>query len=445
MYFSRQSIIYLTVATLLFLSVYSYFQFLEYKKYTSYVKHTYEVMNANEVVEVNLLHLLRLRREYVLFQDSTTREQIINAHQKLLSSVDTLILMTDDNKNQVRNLKDISALLHHAHLDKNTWFAHTDQPMSLDSMKAEVQHNGAVLDTIFHELDQVKTIENKLLRLRLSFQEESGSAIPIMLLVTGLTSIIMLIYAFQMMNSDIKERIQAQKALEKNIHQLNLANEELERFAFIASHNLKEPLRKSRTFISRVLPESDPQSSSHSFLIKTEQTLGRLQDMLDDLLVFNRLLHHNEKKELLDLKQIINAAADGFMAEMSKCSASILTGELPAVHGFRYQVELVFQHLISNSLKYHQPDIPPVISISAQFNEESGHHVIFFTDNGIGFDADYTQKIFEIFGRLHSKDEYEGTGIGLAICRRVMFNHDGFISAESSPGNGVRFSLYFPV
>lgn len=445
MFFSRQSIIYLTVATLLFLSVYSYFQFLEYKKYTSYVEHTYETLNANEVVEVNLLHLLRLRREYILFQNDTTKQLIIEAHRNLLLSVDTLKLMTDDNKNQVRNLKDINTLLHIAHLDKDTWFADADNPVSLDSMKMEVQRNRTVLETIFREFDQVKTIEKKLLRLRINFQQESGSAIPLMLLVTGLTSIIMLIYAFQMTNSDLKGRIRAQKALEKNNHQLNLANEELERFAFIASHNLKEPLRKSRTFISRILPESDPQSSVYPYLIKTEQTLGRLQHLLDDLLVFTKLLHHDEKKELLDLEQIIDTAADGFKEEMSKLSATILTGELPAVQGFRYQVELVFQHLISNSLKYHRPDVPPIISISSQFNEESGHHVILFADNGIGFDADYTQKIFEIFGRLHSQDEYEGTGIGLAICRRVMFNHDGFISAESSAGNGVRFSLYFPV
>lgn len=445
MFFSRQSIIYLTVATLLFLSVYSYFQFLEYKKYTSYVEHTYETLNANEVVEVNLLHLLRLRREYVLFQQPETRRQIIEAHQKLLLSVDTLKLMTDDNKNQIRNLKDINTLLTHARLDRESWFDTTASPVSIDSMKAEVQNNGAVLDTIFHELDQVKAIEDKLLHMRLNFQQESGSAIPLMLLITGLTAITMLIYAFQMMNSDLKERVRAQKALEKNIQQLNLANEELERFAFIASHNLKEPLRKSRTFISRILPESDPQSTIYPHLIKTEQTLGRLQHLLDDLLIFTRLLHHNENKELLDLEKIINSLADDFKEEMSKTSATILTGQLPAVNGFRYQVQLVFQHLISNSLKYHRPDIPPVISISSQFNEESGHHVILFSDNGIGFDADYTQKIFEIFGRLHSKDEYEGTGIGLAICRRAMFNHDGFISAESSPGNGVRFSLYFPV
>ena len=215
--------------------------------------------------------------------------------------------------------------------------------------------------------------------------------------------------------------------------------------AFIASHNLKEPLRKARTFISRTLPSVDANGALYPNLHKVEQSLGRLQSMLDDLLVFTKISHHRENKEQIDLHKIIRAVMLEYKESIAATNTEINIDQLPEISGYPYQITLIFRHLFSNALKYRKLGHPLLVRISGMRDVDSRHQVVVFSDNGIGFEEAYSQKIFEVFGRLHSQDDYEGTGIGLAICRRVMSNHSGFIAAESLLGNGASFRLYFPV
>lgn len=441
----RQTLIYLTVATLLFLSFFSYFQFLEFKKYTKYVEHTYQVINALERQESSIAKLMALRRGYVISPTVALKDLIIATHAEVTASLDSLQVLVSDNDFQERNLKEVRQQINQQVFFSEEWFLVPFDVVMLDSMKDDIRVAMPVLDKVFRDLDDMKEVEQQLLKTRSFIQQDSGETVPQVLLITGITAISMLVYAFYLLSIELGERMKAKEALEKNISHLNLANEELERFAFIASHNLKEPLRKSRTFISRILPDVPADSVLLSNLQKMETSMERLQNMLDDLLIYTKIQHHNEIKELVDPGKLINNLVAAFKNEMEAANAEISMENVPKIEGFPTQITLLFHHLLSNSLKYRYPDQKTLIQVTSSINETTGHQVIVFSDNGIGMDTSYHQKIFEVFGRLHSKDQFEGTGIGLAICRRVMTNHNGHIAVDSSPGKGCSFSLYFPV
>lgn len=428
----------------MFLVLYSYFQFGQFKKYTNYVEHTYKVMNTTERLKGSISKIIALRRGFILEPTPETKTQIL-AEGKILSDlVDSLEYQTLGNNVQTSNIKQIREMIKLSGLRSEQWFPEKDLSIPIDSMRSEIRKAKPHLDAAYARLEKIREIENNFLNIRASLQNDSGRTMPVLLMVTGFMAIIMLVYAFMLISNDLKARLAAKIVLEKNVRDLNLANEELERFAFLASHNLKEPLRKARTFISRLTEEASSADGNARELHKVELSLGRLQTMLDDLLAYTRLLHHQENKELVDLNKVIKAVIKEFEKDIAECGLVTEMTMLPTVQGYPQQVALVFRHLLSNALKYRKQDTTPVVSITSDFNDADSTQVIVFSDNGIGFETKYNQKIFEVFGRLHTKDEYEGTGIGLAICRRAMFNHHGVITVDSKPGVGSKFSLHFP-
>lgn len=444
MHWTRQLIVYLTVLTLLFLSLYSYYLFSEYKKYTQNVEHTYKVQNTTERLGGRISRLIALRWAYIITPEPDVKGLIFETRTGILDVTDSLESLTKDNRAQISNLINLRNLYLKSGLFSNNWFQSPDNYLPVDTLKAEMERSRPVSDSIFKKLNQMKTIEERLLQVRTTFQKNTGDIVPLMLLITGITAISTLVYAFYLISIELSERLKARDALEKTVHQLNLVNEELERFAFITSHNLKEPLRKSRTFFSRILPDIPSSASYFPHLQKVDASLNRLQRMLDDLFIFTKLLHHNEQKEALNLNLIADSVVEEFQEQIAETKAEIQIGVLPVIIGNAYQVTLIFHHLLSNALQFHKPDQHPVVVVSARFDTETGYQVIEFADDGIGFDTAFSHKVFEIFGRLHTQEKFEGTGIGLPICRRAMFNHNGYILVRSSPGNGARFSLYFP-
>ncbi len=446
MHWTRQSSIYvyLTIGTLLFLVFYTFFQFSQFKKFTNYVEHTYKVMNTTERVKGSISKLIALRRGFIIEPTPEIKEQILAEGKNLAALIDSTELQVTGNKVQSNNIRQIRESIKLSELLTEKWFPPDAVSIPVDTMRADIRRVRPHLDNAFAKLEKMREIENNFLNVRSALQSDSGRTMPVLLLVTGLMAIIMLAYAFYLISKDLKDRLAAKLVLEKHVQDLHLANEELERFAFIASHNLKEPLRKARTFISRVLESSPPTDGTSTELQKVELSLGRLQAMLDDLLAYTRLLHHQENKELVDLNKVVKEVSEDFEEAIAEHGLCINASLLPTVNGYPLQVALVFRHLLSNTLKYRKPGTNPVVTISTRYDEGAAAQVIVFSDNGIGFDTKYKQKIFEVFGRLHSKDAYEGTGIGLAICRRAMHNHDGHIVADSKPGIGSTFSLYFP-
>ncbi len=237
---------------------------------------------------------------------------------------------------------------------------------------------------------------------------------------------------------------------------LKRINSELEQFAYIASHDLQEPVRKISIFthmLRDALPDVDDRSKG--FLSKIENAAARMTNLIKDVLSYSQLSENKEVYEKLDLNEIVQNIISDFELVIEQKNATIEINDLPVIEAVPLQMTQLFGNLISNSLKYSQVGIDPVISINAELlspddtriaaRSRSQYYLITISDNGIGFSEEYAEKIFSIFQRLHGKGEYEGTGIGLAICRKIVENHSGTISASGILNGGSTFKILLPV
>jgi signal transduction histidine kinase len=258
-------------------------------------------------------------------------------------------------------------------------------------------------------------------------------------------------------NFDITDEHLLNIELQERNRELEKSNKELASFNHVASHDLQEPLRKIQTFISRV-SEADKALMSESgqdYLSKIAVSAKRMRVLIDDLLLFSRT--NTTKKEFIksNLNELLENAQSELTEIINENKAIIKASKLPKLPVIPYQIEQLFINLIGNSLKYNKPGIAPEISIESEkvlsadypdLLEQSitKFHKITFTDNGLGFDPQFKETIFILFQRLHSKTDYPGTGIGLAICKKIVENHKGHILADSTPNVGSVFTVFLP-
>lgn len=258
-------------------------------------------------------------------------------------------------------------------------------------------------------------------------------------------------------NFDITDEHLLNIELQERNKELEKSNKELASFNHVASHDLQEPLRKIQTFISRVSDaDKDIMSeSAKNYIYKIESSAKRMRVLIDDLLLFSRT--NTTKKEFIkmNLNELLDNAESELAEIIEEKKAVIQSNKLPKLAVIPYQIEQLFINLIGNSLKYSRPDIEPVISITSEKVSSSDYpeileqsvkkfHKITFTDNGMGFDPQFKETIFILFQRLHSKTDYPGTGIGLAICKKIVENHKGHIIADSIMGQGSVFTVFLP-
>jgi PAS domain S-box-containing protein len=228
---------------------------------------------------------------------------------------------------------------------------------------------------------------------------------------------------------------------------LSNKNKELSSFTYIASHDLQEPLRKIRMFISRILEEEKHFSDNAlSHFTNINATAVRMQMLIDALLSYSSMDSDAFKTERTDLNKFMKEVLSLIDISIEDSSAVFHIDSLPSVQVVRIQFQQLLLNIINNAIKYRKPGIAPIIKISAEKieNEQRKFWKLIIEDNGIGFDPQYGEKIFEVFQRLHGKTEYEGTGVGLAICKKIMQNHHGDITAEGNPGIGAKFNIFIP-
>ncbi|MEO8147466.1 MAG: ATP-binding protein [Bacteroidia bacterium] len=262
------------------------------------------------------------------------------------------------------------------------------------------------------------------------------------------------VYGVLTIGHDITEIVDANEKLEIVNAELLKSNRDLEQFAYIASHDLQEPLRKIQTFTQLMGKSLDQEERLIEYQEKIKQSAARMQDLIREVLNFSRISNSEEAYVDTDLNVILENLKIDFELPMHEKDATITYAPLPTIKGIPLQLTQLFSNLISNSLKYN--DKKPVITISAnqltaeekkrypKLNGAPSYIKIQFTDNGIGFEEQFSEQIFKNFQRLHGKLHYTGTGIGLALCRKIVENHHGIISAHSEPDKGATFNIILP-
>lgn len=258
--------------------------------------------------------------------------------------------------------------------------------------------------------------------------------------------------------TDVTEQVKAQKLVEDRNRELETSNKELQAFNYVASHDLQEPLRKIQTFISRLI-ESDLQSISSNgqqYLQKIQVSTERMRSLIDDLLQFSRTNKSEKVFEKVDFNELLENSKQE-LAQVIETKKAIITHEkLPETEAIPFQIQQLFTNLINNSIKYSKETSAPEINITNTIvdainepqlpkNDNTKYYKITFKDNGIGFDNEYAEKIFVLFNRLHNKDEFTGTGIGLSICKKIVENHKGYIFADGKLNEGATFTIFIPI
>jgi PAS domain S-box-containing protein len=235
------------------------------------------------------------------------------------------------------------------------------------------------------------------------------------------------------------------KALMEYAAKLERLNEELQEFAYVASHDLQEPLRKIQTFCDMAKQRCAPvlDHTSQDYLDRVLNSASRMRQLLRDLLLFSRVATKPEPFHKLDLAKLVQEASDIFEVSIKETGCQIEIEDMPAIEADESQLLRLFQNLIANALKFRSSE-PPHIKVYGRLNGQEEVCEILVRDNGIGFAPQFAERIFKPFQRLHGRKEYEGTGMGLAICRKIVERHGGNIRAESEPGKGSTFIIRLP-
>jgi PAS domain S-box-containing protein len=255
--------------------------------------------------------------------------------------------------------------------------------------------------------------------------------------------------------SDITHRKLSEERMRLQTQELARSNAELEQFAHIASHDLQEPLRKVQTFSDRLRSRCTPLLGQQEleYLDRMHKATNRMQTLIRDLLAFSRVGTKKNPFQPLPLNEVVTEVLNDLETLIARVGATVECTPLPTIDGDPTQIRQLFQNLIGNALKFHKVDTPPHVHVFAQATKptddippsNSPHWHIGVRDNGIGFEQQYADRIFGVFQRLHGRDEYEGTGIGLSICKKVVERHGGTISVTSIPGEGTTFWISLPL
>lgn len=267
-------------------------------------------------------------------------------------------------------------------------------------------------------------------------------------------------------NASLQREIKEKEASERKVLELNdqllqnnrhlqAVNTELDRFAYIASHDLQEPLRKIRVFSDMILQKKNGELDVEKYVMKITSATIRMQQLVSDLLRFSRHSIGGGDFINADLNQIVREAVNELEIKIQQVNASIRIDPLPSISVIPTLMRQVFYNLISNAIKFRKKEMPPDIHIYAELvnpleqryqpvKTGGNYYKIFVKDNGIGFESQYAEDIFIVFKRLHSYHEIEGTGIGLSICKKIIEQHNGFITATSEIDNGATFIIGIP-
>lgn len=407
------------------------------------------------------------QRGFLITKDSLFLQPYWGAFEKTNLVISNLKDLVKDNSEQQKNLYKLDSFI-------NLRFRSIDQAIldlasqELPAMRRQILlKEKSLMDSIRKQSNKMQALELRIMGEKQIEKERHAFMAPFIGVLLIFLSIAVLIGSYYRITQDLKRSkiylVQTKKLnaelIEKN-RQLQISNEELDSFNYISSHDLQEPVRKIRTFISMIeTTDYDKLSEKNRYNFQRLQNSAiRIQDLLRDLLHYSQIRKDEQPFTPVDLNIILSETRANLEHEFDESKAVVTTITiLPTINAIHFQMQQLFDNLISNAIKYRHKERPLQIQISSievpnaevpqsiSTSTEMRYYKISFSDNGVGFNQEYADKIFEPFTRLFTKQDYPGTGIGLTICKKIVNNHKGFIQAKSSLDEGATFDVYLPL
>lgn len=441
------------------LSLYSMQQFSTLTDYSDAVDHTNNVITRLYKIDNSIREFDTRERDYILTKDSVYANQLLRMSRSIMPELKDLQLLISNDSLQLQTLTLLRGALamRYADFKENISFIDSAQNYHLTPYlyKSATRRQEGIT-----YLTRMMRRENVLLQERFEgkkkYQRLTSGNIKTLIGIFGVVTLLL----FMLMINELTKRMQYQQELQAKLIDLRRSHAELEQIAFAASHDLQEPLRKIRMFGNRLLylQKDNIDDESKQTVDRISHAASRMQDLIEDMVNLTELINEDAQQELLDLNMVLQSVKDELSEKIEETNATIQLEPLPEVMGFSRQLHILFKSLLDNSLKFTRQDVAPTISIRVdktngdELSETDKHaaqkmfYRITISDNGIGFDNKFISKMFKIFHKLHTDEAgYEGQGIGLAICQRIMVNHKGYITAYGHTEVGATFKLFFPI
>ena len=407
-----------------------------------------ELISSNEELQSANEELQSLNEELhtVNAENQLRIKQIIDLNDDLnnyFASSDIGQIFLDNNLQIRKYTPQATALVNLIETDIGRPISHISNNISYQDLMKDIQY---VLKTSNVLTKNIQITNNTWYQMKIMPYLREGKHVD---------GIVLTFVDITMMKSTEKQLKRANKKLQHLNENLLRSNRELEQFAYITSHDLQEPLRKIQTFVDLIERNNADPVTAKRYLDKIASCAARMSLLINDVLSYSRLIRTDERLKDTDLNEVLEVVISDFEFLIEERNAVINSSKLPVVKGLPLQLQQLFSNLISNSIKFSEK--PPVIEISyeavspdearrvRELNDQHQYVRLMFKDNGIGFDQQYAEKVFTIFQRLNHKKAYAGSGIGLALCKRIVENHHGLIMASSEPDKGTTFFVYLPV
>jgi signal transduction histidine kinase len=452
----------IALAILILVGVLSYRSMLHSDEDRQWVTHTHQVLEKLDAVLTNMLDIETGARGYVLTGDASYLEPYNNALEQVRQNVKNVRELTADNPVQQRALDPLEPMISaRVEAARDLIEIRTRQGLATGAESVRSGPGKQFMDQIRGQLAEMRQEENRLLKSRTEEAEKSSRATRIVIvtgeaLAVGFLCLAGIVVGQEMvqrrrveeevrsLNVDLEQRV-AERTAELNDRAKDLArsNSELQQFAYVASHDLQEPLRMVASFTQLLAKRYGEKldDDARDFINYAVDGATRMQTLISDLLNYSRVGTQGKPLVPTDIEALFKRVLESLQFGIEESGAVIVSDPLPTVLADPQQLGQLFQNLLTNAIKF-RGESPPRIQILA---ERSGNDwKISVRDNGIGISQEHADRIFVIFQRLHTKTEYPGTGIGLAICKKIVERHGGSIWIEPSPGGGTTFCFTIP-